>query len=152
MDPVKQPTSTEQVISRGRTMFFVMFVSLKLCTFPWKSKCNTNLSWKLLSSGMRRRVADRRFGVTYCLLLQGRKISQASYQEEEGHKYLVLLTNCFLLLTCLAYSSILKEEAVYYSETSVYYQSTRCHILEDSSNKHSITLSSVGITVPIFAQ
>jgi hypothetical protein len=29
----------------------------------------------------------RRFGRTYCLHYQGRKVSQASYQQEEGTKY-----------------------------------------------------------------
>jgi hypothetical protein len=44
----------------------------------------------------------------------------------------------FLLIDCLAYSSILKREPVHSTEALVnVYQSTRRHILEDNNSLHS---------------
>jgi hypothetical protein len=43
-----------------------------------------------------------------------------------------LLTTCFMLVSCLAYSLALKMEAICSSETSVNFQRTaRCYIPED---------------------
>jgi hypothetical protein len=66
---------------------------------------------------------NRRFGGTYRLHLQGRRISRESNQRDgrwqaEGF--------------CLAYSSTMNVEATRSSETSVNFQpTTRCYIPED---------------------
>jgi hypothetical protein len=63
-----------------------------------------------------------RFGETYRLYFQGRKISQARN-----------IFNCFTLDSSLAYSSDLKMEATCSSETSVDFQrTTRRYIPEDN--------------------
>jgi hypothetical protein len=41
---------------------------------------------------------DRRFGGTYCLRLQGRRVSEARNQHKD------LFAVCFILVSCLAYS------------------------------------------------
>jgi hypothetical protein len=66
----------------------------------------------------------RRFGGTYRLYLQGRRISRAS----SG------FPPAFTLVSCSAYSSTLKIEAICSSETSVdFQQTTRRYIPEDST-------------------
>jgi hypothetical protein len=52
----------------------------------------------------------RRFGGTYRLHLEGRKISQAGDQREVGSNQ-----SCFTLVSCLAYFPILKMEATCFS-------------------------------------
>jgi hypothetical protein len=64
---------------------------------------------------------DRRFGGTYRLFLQGRRISQRGNQNVVN---VALLATCFTLLSCLSYSSTLKMEALCSSETSIEFQRT----------------------------
>jgi hypothetical protein len=61
---------------------------------------------------------DRCYGGTSRLHLQGRRISQARNKLEVG----ALLASCFKLVSFLAYSSTLKVEATFFSETSVEFQ------------------------------
>jgi hypothetical protein len=66
---------------------------------------------------------NRRFGGTYRLSLQSRRICQARNQESLPH--------VFTLVSCLAYSSTLKMEATCSSETLVDFQlTTRYYSLE----------------------
>jgi hypothetical protein len=60
---------------------------------------------------------NRRFGVTYRLHLQGRKISQAKYQRESMWQAEFWMLPAFTLVSCLAYFSTLKMVAVCYPET-----------------------------------
>jgi hypothetical protein len=52
-------------------------------------------------------------------------------------KYVAMLASCFMLVSCLTYSSTLKIEAKCYSETSVGFQRTtrRC-IQDDRAHNH----------------
>jgi hypothetical protein len=53
------------------------------------------------------------------------------------------LAVCFMLVSCLAYSSTLTMEAVYYSETSVgFHQITRRYIPEELI-RHKVKISKV---------
>jgi hypothetical protein len=71
---------------------------------------------------------NRRFGGT-CLNLQGRRISQARNQHKE-----LCLSPSFTLVSCSAYSSTPKMEAICSSETSVDFQRiARRYIPEDST-------------------
>jgi hypothetical protein len=68
---------------------------------------------------------NRRFGGTYCLLLQGRRISRARNKPE---------SRCQAELCCCF--SILKMEATCSSETSVdFQQTTRRYIPEDTTSR-----------------
>jgi hypothetical protein len=68
---------------------------------------------------------NRRFGGTYCLHLQGRRISRARR---------LCLSPAYTLVSCAAYSTTLKMDAICSSETSVDFQrTTRCYIPEDST-------------------
>jgi hypothetical protein len=69
---------------------------------------------------------DLRFGGTYCFHPQGRRVSQATSQEEAGSKQ-----SC-LLAIFLAYST-LRMEAVCFPETLNFYLTTPRHKPEDSS-------------------
>jgi hypothetical protein len=60
------------------------------------------------------------------LHLHGRRISQARNQHEAGSKQ----SSCYLLVSCLAYSSTLKMEATCPSEMLVEFQQTTWHIAE----------------------
>jgi hypothetical protein len=51
------------------------------------------------------------------LHLNGRRISQARNQQTEQD--LTFFADCYLMITCLAYSWILKMDAKYSSETPV---------------------------------
>jgi hypothetical protein len=53
-----------------------------------------------------------RIGGACCLHLHGRKITQSWNQ----HELSLLLSSCFTLISCLAYSSTLKKEAICFSE------------------------------------
>jgi hypothetical protein len=55
--------------------------------------------------------AARRFGGTYHLYLQGRRIRQVRNQQNQ-----VVSWACFLLVSSFSYTSILKTEAVFFSE------------------------------------
>jgi hypothetical protein len=69
---------------------------------------------------------NRRFGGTYRLHLQGRRISRSRKQQS--------LPPALKLVSCSAYSSTLKMEAICCSETSVYFQrTTRRHAPGDST-------------------
>jgi hypothetical protein len=70
---------------------------------------------------------NQSFGGTYSLHLQSRRISQARKQRENRWKS--LLSTTFTLVSCLDYSSTLKIEATYSSETSFDFQWT--YIQED---------------------
>jgi hypothetical protein len=66
----------------------------------------------------------------YSSHLQGRKVSQTRNQHNQGNRGPRLLS----LVSCLAYSSTLKIEAVHSTEMSLnLYQTTRCYISEDST-------------------
>jgi hypothetical protein len=67
---------------------------------------------------------NRRFGGTYRLHLQGRKISSACH----------LLSRCFF---CSTYSSTLKMEAICSSETSVDSQRTKRRYIPEDSTLHN---------------
>jgi hypothetical protein len=74
--------------------------------------------------------AHRCFGGTYCPHLHCRRVSQASNHAEAD------MNQSLGLVTCLAYSSTLKMEAVCCSETSVNFCWTSwCHITEYSTLK-----------------
>jgi hypothetical protein len=62
--------------------------------------------------------------------------SQAKYQHEVGSKVGVL-ANCFTLVSCLAYLSILKVEAICSSETSVDSQWTARRYIPKDSTLHN---------------
>jgi hypothetical protein len=67
--------------------------------------------WDITPSGQFK--VSRRFGETFCLNLQGRRVNQTRKQHEAAP-----LSACFMSVSCLAYSSILKMEAACFSETS----------------------------------
>jgi hypothetical protein len=71
---------------------------------------------------------NRRFGRTYRLHLQGRRIRQA--REE------LCLPYAFTVLSCSAYSSTLKMEAICSSETSVGFQRTTWRYIPEDSTLH----------------
>jgi hypothetical protein len=68
---------------------------------------------------------NRRFGATFRLYLQGRRIGRA------------LLAACFMMVSCLAYSLVLKMEAIYPSETSDDFQRTTWRYIPDDINFHN---------------
>jgi hypothetical protein len=69
---------------------------------------------------------SRHFGGTYRLHLQSRRISRGRNQHQ--------VAPTFTLVSCSAYSSTLKMEAICSSETSVYFQrTTRRYIPDDST-------------------
>jgi hypothetical protein len=71
---------------------------------------------------------NRRFGETYCL------------HRHEAGKQAALLAKCFMLISCLAYSSTMMMEATYYSDMSVHFQrTTRLYIPEDRTFKELVT-------------
>jgi hypothetical protein len=77
----------------------------------------------------------RRFGGTNCLHLQGQRIRRARNQSE------LSLPPAFTLVSCSAYSSTLKIEAICSSQTSVYFQQmTRRYIPEYSTLQLSMYL------------
>jgi hypothetical protein len=68
---------------------------------------------------------NQRFGRTYRLHLQCRIISKKAARTD-------LLAVYFVLVSCLAYSSALKVEAIFSSERSFdFYRTTQCYIPED---------------------
>jgi hypothetical protein len=73
---------------------------------------------------------NRCFWGIYRLHLQGQRISRARYQRESSSG----LPPAFTLVSCSAYSSTLKMEAIYFSETSVDFQrTTRRYIPQDGT-------------------
>jgi hypothetical protein len=80
--------------------------------------CNTNVSreeWHLLGCNAMQSELYRRFGGTYCLHLQDRKVRQASSKQHAE-----LCACCSTLqIAYLAYTSILKVEVIRSSETSL---------------------------------
>jgi hypothetical protein len=75
-----------------------------------------------------------RFGGTYRLHLQGRRISRARNQRESR---CLSLPPALTPFSCSAYSSTLKTEAIYSSETSLDIQrTTRRYIPEDSTLRY----------------
>jgi hypothetical protein len=66
---------------------------------------------------------NRCFGETYDLHLQGGNVSQERNQHEEGSK----LSTCFMLVSCLAYSSTLKVETIYSIELTADFHTTTGH-------------------------
>jgi hypothetical protein len=87
-------------------------------------------------------IDNRRFGGTYHFRLQDRRISRARNQRES--KWQAEKSACrnfglhtktggaFMLVSCLAYSSILKMEAICFPEASVVFQrTTQCYTPED---------------------
>jgi hypothetical protein len=102
---------------------------------------------------------NRRFGGTYRLHLQSRRISRARDQRESrwqaqeqsaSRNFGLCLPPAFTLVSCSAYSSTLKLEAIYSSESSVDFQrTTRRYMPADGTlpnqrreNLKSYTLSS----------
>jgi hypothetical protein len=74
---------------------------------------------------------NRRFGKTCSFHLQGRRIAS------------LCLPPAFALISCVAYSSILKMEAICSSETSVYFQrTTRRYIPEDKNSSRIVCIQS----------
>jgi hypothetical protein len=68
--------------------------------------CEGHFVWNVMACSPVK--VHRRFGRTYCPHLLDRRVSQASNQRAQR-----------LLFTCLAYYTILKIEAVSFSETSM---------------------------------
>jgi hypothetical protein len=76
---------------------------------------------------------NRRFGGTYRLHLQGRRISRAINQQEAVASPRLCWSTAFTLVSCSAYYSTLNMEAICSSETSVDFQrTTQRYIPEDN--------------------
>jgi hypothetical protein len=73
------------------------------------------------------------FKGTCCLYLQGWRVFQARNQHEAG----LLLIACFILVSCLAYSSALKMEVTCYSKMSVDFQWTTWHCIPITKSFHN---------------
>jgi hypothetical protein len=74
------------------------------------------------------------FWGTNCLHLQGLRISPARYHHESKWE---AEPPGFTIVSCLAYSSTLKMEAICSSETWVYFQRTTWHYVPDDSTHHN---------------
>jgi hypothetical protein len=75
-----------------------------------------------------------RFRGTYHLHLQGCGVSQARSQHEAVRNQNLLTSCCFVLVSWLACTSVLKMEVICFSKTSVdFQQTTWCYITEGSS-------------------
>jgi hypothetical protein len=66
---------------------------------------------------------NRRFGEIHDLHLQGGNVSQRRNQHEAGSK----LATCFVLVSCLSYSSTLKMEAICSTELTAAFHPTARH-------------------------
>jgi hypothetical protein len=87
----------------------------------------SNIFWNI--TPCRPLKVNWRFGGTYCLNLQDRRISWVRYECESRWQ-----VETFTPVFCTAYSSILNMEAIVSSETSVdFQQSTRRYISEEST-------------------
>jgi hypothetical protein len=75
---------------------------------------------------------NRRFGGTYRLNLQGRRMSRARNQRESRYK-----AGAFTLVSCSTYYSTLKMEAIRSSETSVDFQRTTLRYIPEDGTHHS---------------
>jgi hypothetical protein len=75
-------------------------------------------------------LSVNRFGGIYRLHLPCRRIRRARLQSESSWKAEL----CFTLVSCSAYSSTLKIEAICSSETVDTQRTTRCYIPEDSTH------------------
>jgi hypothetical protein len=71
------------------------------------------------------------FGGTYCLHLQGGRISQARNQHEAGSKEI------FMAVSCLDYSSTLKLETTCSSKTLVDFQESTHHYIAENKTVHA---------------
>jgi hypothetical protein len=82
---------------------------------------------------------NRRFDGIFRLQLQGVRISQARNEHETGiSDDGVVLTACFMLVSCSAYYSTLKMEATRFSVTSVDFQRTTLrYIAEDRTHNNN---------------
>jgi hypothetical protein len=78
---------------------------------------------------------SRCFGGTWRIHLQGRRIGKARNQHEAGSKESPLLATCFMLVSCLTDSLMLKMEATCYSETSVDFQLSIKHYIPEDTEK-----------------
>jgi hypothetical protein len=83
-----------------------------------------------------------------CLMsMYRRRVSQARNQNESGSKIAVLAA-CFMLVSCSTYSSTLKMEEIYWSETSVdFHQTTRRYIPENRDRQLLIILFLVSLLI-----
>jgi hypothetical protein len=82
------------------------------------------------------------------LRLQHRSISQAGTQHEVGSK----LAACFMLVSCLTYSSTLKMDAICSSETCVEFHRTTRHYIPEGRTlfyKHSVSLFNGAVSAVI---
>jgi hypothetical protein len=91
---------------------------------------------------------NRHFGGTYYLHLQGQRISQEISTNE------TLFVTCFMLVSCLAYSSTLKMEVICSSETSVDFQRITWRYIPEESRNSAVRIVSlegrvVGVRVPL---
>jgi hypothetical protein len=80
--------------------------------------------------------ANRRFGGTCRLHLQGRRISQARNRREAGH--CLLLASCWFL-TCLLRP--LKIDVTYSSETSVEFKRTTRHYIPEDKTRYTTIIA-----------
>jgi hypothetical protein len=100
----------------------------------WDVSSSQRSLWRIIFSGMWRRVVCMKFTDlseerTAFIFKFDESINKATSSAESF--------SCFLLVACLAYSSILRMEAVHSFETSVnFYRNTRRHIPEDCT-RHS---------------
>jgi hypothetical protein len=85
---------------------------------PWTSLCDVKQQIP---------VGHRRFGGAYCLNHQDRRVSRGSKHKD------TMIAASFSLVVRLAYSSILKMEAVSYIEMMMFYRIIWRHIPQDST-------------------
>jgi hypothetical protein len=71
------------------------------------------------------------FNITPCSPLKFNRLL------EEHVAFMALLAACFMLVSCLAYSSALKLEATWFSETLVEFQRTTCRYIPEDRILHS---------------
>jgi hypothetical protein len=72
---------------------------------------------------------NKSFGRTYHLHLQDRRLNRAKYQ--------LFLLPAFTLVSCSAYSSTLKMELIFSSETSVDFQRTTRHYIPENNTLYN---------------
>jgi hypothetical protein len=106
--------------------------ALSFSVFKWVSSKSTTI-WDITPCS--RLKANRHFGRTYRVFLQGRRIYRTRYQRESRWQEIwICLASVFTLVSCSAYSSTFKMEAVCSPETSIDFQrTTRLYIPEDST-------------------
>jgi hypothetical protein len=104
-------------------LLFIKLITLKSSVFWDITLCNPL-------------KVNRYFKRTYGLHLQGWRVSQERNYYETGSKQR-LLTSCFMIVSCVAYSSIMKTEVTYSSERSVDSPQTTWHYVPENRTFHN---------------